>query len=409
MSAGGQGSNRFTLREEGNVVGRVRDLDIVGAGATAEIVGGRGRVTIPGATGSGNTYINQATYSGAGYPVYNVKSAPFNAVGDGVANDTAAIQAAVDACHAGGGGTVFIPPGIFLVTSILVPGTYPGNNGFGATHIIGASWLGTTLRKYDTSQSAMLRIPSWTRVEEITFMGMAGTAYPNLYGCGIAPRAREPENSYFNTVRRCRFYYLRCGITEYGTERMDGQGGGWLINVVEMCEVAACLFGFYFKGSQNCGINRNTFRLCRIVGNYHYGLYVGRGSGTLVTECDFEVNGVNGGNGIALYFEHRRDTYGKHPHIIRDTWFEKAGAPTNAVYILGDTTPMVVFDGCGWDGGSALYTSSAPIIFKDCTTPPPPSGSANPLRFIRCTGVSGAAPTFQDCFADLPTRDPYWQ
>jgi len=37
----------------------------------------------------------------------------FGAVGADAGIDTAAIQAAVDACHAAGGGTVAIPPGRF--------------------------------------------------------------------------------------------------------------------------------------------------------------------------------------------------------------------------------------------------------------------------------------------------------
>lgn len=44
----------------------------------------------------------------------------FGAVGDGIANDTPAIQAAVDFLTPGGG-TVFIPPGTYLVDTIVFP------------------------------------------------------------------------------------------------------------------------------------------------------------------------------------------------------------------------------------------------------------------------------------------------
>jgi len=41
------------------------------------------------------------------------------AVGDGVTNDTSAVQAALDRASAEGGGTVFFPPGTYLITSTL--------------------------------------------------------------------------------------------------------------------------------------------------------------------------------------------------------------------------------------------------------------------------------------------------
>jgi hypothetical protein len=43
----------------------------------------------------------------------------FGAVGDGVSDDTAAIQAAIDAVETAGGGTVFLPQGVYKVTSTL--------------------------------------------------------------------------------------------------------------------------------------------------------------------------------------------------------------------------------------------------------------------------------------------------
>jgi len=48
--------------------------------------------------------------------MYNIRN--FGAVGDGKTIDTAAINAAIKDCHANGGGTVYMPPGIYLSGSI---------------------------------------------------------------------------------------------------------------------------------------------------------------------------------------------------------------------------------------------------------------------------------------------------
>ena len=49
---------------------------------------------------------------------YNVLD--FGARGDGVTDDTAAIQSAITACQGQGGGIVFLPPGTYLISSTLV-------------------------------------------------------------------------------------------------------------------------------------------------------------------------------------------------------------------------------------------------------------------------------------------------
>lgn len=59
---------------------------------------------------------------------YNVRA--YGAVGDGVANDAPAIQAAIDAAHAAGGGTVSFPAGVYLsgVTNGVTPTIYLWSN-----------------------------------------------------------------------------------------------------------------------------------------------------------------------------------------------------------------------------------------------------------------------------------------
>lgn len=52
--------------------------------------------------------------------VYNVKDFNFGAVGDGIHDDTAAIQAALNAAQQAGGGTVYLPVGTYLISAPLV-------------------------------------------------------------------------------------------------------------------------------------------------------------------------------------------------------------------------------------------------------------------------------------------------
>lgn len=79
----------------------------------------------------------------------NVRAAPYSAKGDGHANDTAAITAAVNAVAAAGGGVIDLPAGTYLVDSIRIPKVRGGTIRFvgqgwsydaGAnTHLISAS------------------------------------------------------------------------------------------------------------------------------------------------------------------------------------------------------------------------------------------------------------------------------
>lgn len=66
-------------------------------------------------TGAGNTAWQKLVQSFAWFSVRDYK-----AVGDGVTDDTAQIQAAIDACAAAGGGVVFFPFGSYAVTQLTI-------------------------------------------------------------------------------------------------------------------------------------------------------------------------------------------------------------------------------------------------------------------------------------------------
>ncbi len=64
-------------------------------------------------------------------PVFNVRN--YGAVGDGVANDAPAIQRAVDACKAAGGGTVLLPPAKYAMSGYVELSSDITVSGYGAT------------------------------------------------------------------------------------------------------------------------------------------------------------------------------------------------------------------------------------------------------------------------------------
>lgn len=93
-----------------------------------------GKVLISGTA----SYIKDAIAAAQASVFYNVV-ADYDATGDGAADDTAEIQAAINAASAAGGGTVIFPEGTYLITSSL---TLPSNVhllGVGGAYIQGTS------------------------------------------------------------------------------------------------------------------------------------------------------------------------------------------------------------------------------------------------------------------------------
>src|SRR5438128_1023322 len=64
-------------------------------------------------------FLTVSTYAGI---FLNVKDPPFNAFGNGIDNDRANIQAALDTAAAHLGGTVYLPAGAYLIDNVVVEG-----------------------------------------------------------------------------------------------------------------------------------------------------------------------------------------------------------------------------------------------------------------------------------------------
>lgn len=97
--------------------------------------------------------------------LFNVKEAPYLAAGDGVTDDTAALQAAVDAAKVAGG-EVYIPAGTYLVSTLDVSRFSPSLT-LGLT-IRGAGRAATILKHTGTETCVYLGGSNWVTIRDLS-------------------------------------------------------------------------------------------------------------------------------------------------------------------------------------------------------------------------------------------------
>ena len=113
-------------------------------------------------------------------PIYNVKG--YGAKGDGTTDDATAIQSAIDAAGASGGGTVYIPKGTYLIGTTL---NLPSN-----VHVLGEGKDVTILRDHENLGPNRIFFVQGTpenMVKNISFRGVTiqnGIATTDLYTSG---------------------------------------------------------------------------------------------------------------------------------------------------------------------------------------------------------------------------------
>lgn len=120
-------------------------------------------------TGAGATAWQKLVQSFSWYVVKD-----YGATGDGVTDDTTAIQAAITACNAAGGGVVFFPPGTYAVTQLALTGTANVQiRGSGTSSIIKWVWNAAT------AAGSMITISAGATNTRLEYIRLDGSSLTN--------------------------------------------------------------------------------------------------------------------------------------------------------------------------------------------------------------------------------------
>lgn len=251
----------------------------------------------------------------------NARAYPYSAAGDGVTDDTAAINNAIAAAGATGS-TVWLPPGTYLCTPTGSPAvalSVPSN-----VRIVGAGRNATILKKGGNGTLISMSGPSTdtTGVTHCRFSGIESLGINGNGKTGLVLQLYYADNLLFRdmvitsnsdlAIDSAEFWDSRfedCAIVSCtGTASSTTQPNMWLRN-------SAASSGF---GNSAGNTNQIHLRNCRFEAFGTGALWIGQGTGNssnpngfYITDCKFEADSLQGGPYISTdnttkncYFEH---------------------------------------------------------------------------------------------------------
>lgn len=223
----------------------------------------------------------------------------FGATGDGVTNDRAACQAAIDAVRAAGGGTVYFPAGTYLLTAaagadgtgngLVVP--YLSANGTsGRVRLIGDGC--STLLKANSNSMYLVRYcDNHGGVENMTLYSNNKTG---VIGLGVVPEDTTQTTSLtYQTYNIFRNLYINsCAegiVLRTGPDVLGADSGCWY-NDFSAIYIYYCTRAIWLKDcpAGSSGSNRNSFHQIRIGENTNTGVQIDDGGTNVFTEVHCE-------------------------------------------------------------------------------------------------------------------------
>lgn len=237
----------------------------------------------------------------------------FGAVGNGVTNDTTAIQAAIDAVFLAGGGTVYFPPGNYLVSTISKDWA------IATTSIVlkGSGERATLLTKTGATTTPILNLSAtlgssdgiYSTIEDMSIVGIAKSS-PGLRLTGVA-----------------RFVLKRVAIIacDVGLDVV-----GSLIGSLRDCDILANNTGIKTRVSGAMYCNLIAIYGGSIRNNTTWGIDIGSANGFNTFGVDIEANGtsLNTATGQVITRSTVDDEIGYSNISFSAGWFE-GGLGTN--------------------------------------------------------------------------------
>jgi len=146
--------------------------------------------------------------------VFNVKSPTYGAAGNGTSDDTSAVQAAITAAVAAGGGTVVFPPGTYIITAPLQVTSAVRLQGVGA---------GASILKLDHATNSLIRWSAAVGSQKTTIALLGFTAAQVTSGAFVDMDGGAATNNVNCSIDLCSFDAQTRDLT--GT-MIGGQGLG---------------------------------------------------------------------------------------------------------------------------------------------------------------------------------------
>jgi hypothetical protein len=229
----------------------------------------------------------------------------FGAVGDGIADDRAACQAAIDYVISAGGGTVVIPEGEYLINGttsadsvlngLLVP--YTGQNGTANRVIIRGQGRSTVLKAGSNNMYVIRFSDNYGSVRDVSIDGNSRNA---VYGLGCVPENVTQTTSlvFQNFNIFSGLYILNCaeGFTLRAGPDVGGADSGCWYNVLKDTHIYFCTRGIWMQDAVNAstsGTNRNNFINVRCGQGMNTGLQIDSADSCKFYGVNFE--GINSG------------------------------------------------------------------------------------------------------------------